>query len=78
MAAYCWVGYLWTDCLYTGISSGPNAPYRVLKAFTFYLVDACISCLVCACIVACDTFISSSFAAAAAVSDEDGDGDDGV
>jgi len=28
-------GHLWADCLYTGISSGPNARYRVWEAFTF-------------------------------------------
>jgi len=31
------VTYLQADCLYTGISSGPNARYRVWEAFTFYL-----------------------------------------
>jgi len=30
-------GHLQADCLYTGISSGPNAWYRVWEAFTFYL-----------------------------------------
>ena len=30
-------GHLQADCLYTGISSGPNARYRVWEAFTFYL-----------------------------------------
>ena len=30
-------GHLQADCLYTGISSGPNAQYRVWEAFTFYL-----------------------------------------
>jgi len=29
------VSYLRADCLYTGISSGPNAQYRVWEAFTF-------------------------------------------
>jgi len=28
-------GHLWTDCLYTGISSGPNARYRLWETFTF-------------------------------------------
>ena len=28
-------GHLQADCLYTGISSGPNAPCRVWEAFTF-------------------------------------------
>jgi len=28
-------GHLQADCLYTGISSGPNAPYRVWEAFTY-------------------------------------------
>jgi len=27
--------HLQADCLYTGISSGPNARYRVWEAFTF-------------------------------------------
>jgi len=30
-------GHLHADCLYTGISSGPNARYRVWEAFTLYL-----------------------------------------
>jgi len=30
-------GHLQADCLYAGISSGPNARYRVLEAFTFTL-----------------------------------------
>jgi len=29
-------GHLQADCLHTGISSGPNARYRVWEAFTFY------------------------------------------
>jgi len=29
-------GHLQADCLYTGISSGPNARYRVWEAFTFF------------------------------------------
>jgi len=29
-------GHLLADCLYTGISSGPNAWYRVWEAFTFF------------------------------------------
>jgi len=29
-------GHLWADCLYTGISSGPNARCRVWEAFTFF------------------------------------------
>ena len=29
-------GHLQADCLYTGISSGPTARYRVWEAFTFY------------------------------------------
>jgi len=33
-------GHLQADCLYTGISSGPNARYRVWEAFTFYLLTA--------------------------------------
>jgi len=28
--------HLWADCLYTGISSGPSARYRVREAFTFF------------------------------------------
>jgi len=38
VAAYRRVGDLRSpaaDCLYTGISSGPNARYRVWEAFTF-------------------------------------------
>jgi len=31
-------GHLQADCLYTGISSGPNVRYRVWEAFTFYLL----------------------------------------
>ena len=31
-------GHLQADCLYTGISSGPNARCRVWEAFTFYLL----------------------------------------
>jgi len=31
-------GHLQADCLYTGISSGPNARYRVWEAFTFLLL----------------------------------------
>jgi len=30
-------GHLRADCLYTVISSGPNARYRVWEAFTFTL-----------------------------------------
>jgi len=30
-------GHLQADCLYTGISSGPNARCRVWEAFTFYV-----------------------------------------
>ena len=29
-------GHLRADCLYTAISSGPNARYRVWEAFTFF------------------------------------------
>ena len=32
---YC---HLQADCLYTGISSGPNARYRVWEAFTFAFI----------------------------------------
>jgi len=32
-------GHLQADWLYTGISYGPPARYRVWEAFTFYLVD---------------------------------------
>jgi len=41
MAAYHRVDDLWSpagDCLYTGISSEPNARYRVWEAFTFTAV----------------------------------------
>ena len=31
-------GHLQADCLYTGISSGPNARYRVWEAFTFTFI----------------------------------------
>ena len=31
-------GHLQADCLYTGISSEPNARCRVWEAFTFYLM----------------------------------------
>jgi len=30
-------GHLQADCLYTGISSGPNARYRVWEAVTFFI-----------------------------------------
>ena len=30
-------GHLQADCLYTTISSGPNARYRVWEAFTFFV-----------------------------------------
>jgi len=40
MAAYRWVDdLLQADCLYTGISSGPNAQYRVWEAFTFTFMN---------------------------------------
>ena len=32
-------GHMRADCLYTGISSGPNAGYRVWEAFTFAFTD---------------------------------------
>jgi len=37
-------GYLQADCLYTGISSGHNAGYRVWEAFTFFtiLIQVCL------------------------------------
>jgi len=31
-------GHLRADCLYTGISCGPNARYRVWEAFTFTFI----------------------------------------
>jgi len=38
-------GHLQADCLYTGISSGPNAWYRVWEAFTFfYLLTSIVQC----------------------------------
>jgi len=33
-------GHLQADCLYTGISSGPNARYWVWEAFTFFLLSS--------------------------------------
>jgi len=33
-------GHLQADCLYTGISSGPNTWCRVWEAFTFLPLDA--------------------------------------
>jgi len=36
-------GHLQADCLYTGISSGPNAWYRVWEAFTFYLTSSLLA-----------------------------------
>jgi len=33
-------GHLQADCLYTGISSGPNARYRVWEAFTLFTFSA--------------------------------------
>ena len=39
MAAYRRVDDLTVTCLYTGISSGPNARYRVWEAFTFFLPE---------------------------------------
>jgi len=35
-------GHLQADCLYTGISSGPKARYRVWEAFTFYLFTSSV------------------------------------
>ena len=34
-------GHLQADCLYTGISSGPNARCRVWEAFTFFNHHRC-------------------------------------
>jgi len=41
-------GHLQADCLYTGISSGPKAWYRVWEAFTFYLFapSLCLSWMI--------------------------------
>ena len=36
-------GHLQADCLYTGISSGPNARYRVWEAFTFTFTTILLS-----------------------------------
>jgi len=33
-------GHLQADCLYSGISSGPNARHRVWEAFTFTFIDS--------------------------------------
>jgi len=39
-------GHLQADCLYTGISSGPNAQCRVWEAFTFtFLYPRTVACL---------------------------------
>ena len=38
-------GHLQADCLYTGISSGPNARYRVWEAFTFTFTISKVSIL---------------------------------
>jgi len=37
-------GHLQAECLYTGISSGPNARYRVWEAFTFIYFDYSLLC----------------------------------
>jgi len=34
-------GHLRADCLYTGISSGPNARYRVWESLYLYLLLTC-------------------------------------
>jgi len=46
--------YLLADCLYTGISSGPNARYRVWEAFTLPL-PFILRCMytVCSCKSSC-------------------------
>ena len=36
-------GHLQADCLYTGISSGPNARYRVWEAFAFFSIRELVS-----------------------------------
>ena len=38
-------GHLQADCLYSGISSEPNARYRVWEAFTFTLPFLFVVCL---------------------------------
>jgi len=51
MAAYTagWMtyGHLRADCLYTEISSGPNARYRVWEAFTFTFLLTYLPCIHC-------------------------------
>jgi len=37
-------GHLQADCLYTGISSGPNARHRVWEAFTFFSASETSGC----------------------------------
>ena len=55
-------GHLQADCLYTGITSGPNARCRVWETFTFTFFYAC--CIVCGCVCVCVFVVSALLPAA--------------